>query len=193
MPNPSQEPPASSKPQIRTERIWMFFSPSKSRYRAKIHNKGKSKTSDYIQIKIKMPNLSQESPASLKAPNQDFKDMDVLCTLNLGVARSNDHIQIKIKIPSSSQLRSAQWSSAIVRYLVYLRLAQKTSAFIMYSGCLKLAQRSSAIKYSVVSDLSLEKLSWFGYSHWSLICPCSKFWLPILILKFQRTLMSLKF
>ena len=30
-----------------------------------------SKTTDHIQIKIKMPNSSQEPPASSKAPNQD--------------------------------------------------------------------------------------------------------------------------
>ena len=28
---------------------------------------------------IKMPNPSQEPPGSFKAPNEDFKDMDVLC------------------------------------------------------------------------------------------------------------------
>ena len=55
LPNPSQEPPASSKPQIKT--------------RAKIQNMGVSKTIDNIQIKTKMPNPSQESPASSKAPN----------------------------------------------------------------------------------------------------------------------------
>ena len=36
-----------------------------------------SKTSDNIQIKIKMPNPSQEPPASSKAQNQDLKNMDV--------------------------------------------------------------------------------------------------------------------
>ena len=34
--------------------------------------------------------------------------------------------------------------------------------------------------------------SWFGYGHWLLVDPCSKFWLSILILKVQRTSMSLK-
>ena len=42
-----------------------------------------SKSSDYIQIKIKLPNPSQEYPASSKAPLQDFKDMDVLCILKI--------------------------------------------------------------------------------------------------------------
>ena len=48
------------KPQRRTYRIWMFFAPSKSRKRAEIQIIGISKTNDHIQIKIKMPNLSQE-------------------------------------------------------------------------------------------------------------------------------------
>ena len=44
-----------------------------------------SKTSDYIQIKVKMANPSQEPPASSKAPNQDLKDMDVLCTFKIKI------------------------------------------------------------------------------------------------------------
>ena len=42
-----------------------------------------SKTRDHIQIKIMMPNLIQEHPASSKAPIQDMKDIDVLCTLKI--------------------------------------------------------------------------------------------------------------
>ena len=34
---------------------------------------GVSKSSDHIQIKIKMPNPSQEPPSTPKVPNQDFK------------------------------------------------------------------------------------------------------------------------
>ena len=63
-----QHPP---EPQTRTWRTWMFFASSKSRDGAKIWNIGVPKTSDHIQIKIKMPNPSQEPPASSKAPNQD--------------------------------------------------------------------------------------------------------------------------
>ena len=37
---------------------------------------GVSKTSDHIQNKIKMPDTSQEAPASSKALNHDVKDMD---------------------------------------------------------------------------------------------------------------------
>ena len=71
-----------------------------------------SKTSDHIQIKIKMPNPSHEPLASSKAPNQDLNDLGVLYifkimiesqNFNLGVSETNDHIQIKIKIPNPSQ------------------------------------------------------------------------------------------
>ena len=41
--------------------------------RAKIQIIGVSKTSDHIQIKIKMPNPSQEPPASSKFSNNDLK------------------------------------------------------------------------------------------------------------------------
>ena len=40
-------------------------------------------------IKIKMPNPSQEPPASLKAPNEDLKDMDVLCTSKKKIESQN--------------------------------------------------------------------------------------------------------
>ena len=40
-----------------------------------------SKTTDHIQIKIKMLNPSEDPPALTKAPHHDLKDMDVLCTL----------------------------------------------------------------------------------------------------------------
>ena len=44
-----------------------------------------SKTGEHIQIKIKMPNPSQESQASSKAWNQNFKDMDVLYTFKIKI------------------------------------------------------------------------------------------------------------
>ena len=39
--------------------------------------------SQAIRIMIKMPNLSQEPPASSKAPDEDLKEMDVLCTFKI--------------------------------------------------------------------------------------------------------------
>ena len=73
---------------------------------------GKPNTSYHIQIKIKMPNAPQEPPASSKAQNQDFKDMEVLCTIKIQIEKQNsDHgysktsvnIQIKIKMPQPCQ------------------------------------------------------------------------------------------
>ena len=49
-------------------------------------------TIDHIKIKIKMPTPSQEPPASSKAPNEDLKDMDVLCTFKIKIESQNmDH------------------------------------------------------------------------------------------------------
>ena len=48
-----------------------------------------SKTSDHIKINIRMPNPNQEPPASSKAPNQDLKDMDVLCTFKIKIESQN--------------------------------------------------------------------------------------------------------
>jgi len=48
-----------------------------------------SKTTDHIQIKIKMPNPSQEPKASTKAPNQDIKDIDVLFSFKIKTESQN--------------------------------------------------------------------------------------------------------
>ena len=50
---------------------------------------GVSKTSEDIQNTVKIPNPSQEPPASSKAPNQYFKDMDVLCTFKINIGSQN--------------------------------------------------------------------------------------------------------
>ena len=44
---------------------------------------GVPKTINPIQIKIEMPNSSQETPASFKAQNEDLKDIDVLCDFKI--------------------------------------------------------------------------------------------------------------
>ena len=112
MPYPCQEPLASSKLQNRTYRTRMFFAPSKSRHRVKIRIIGVSKTSDHIQIKLKMPNPSQETPASSKAPNEDFKDMDILCTLKIKIDTLNwDNWCVKYKWPYLNQDQDAKSQS----------------------------------------------------------------------------------
>ena len=58
-------------------------------FKIKIESKiliiGVSKTIDHIQIKIKRPNTSQVPPVSSKAPNEDLKHMDVLCTFKIEI------------------------------------------------------------------------------------------------------------
>ena len=79
-PNPSQEPPVSSKPPNDNLKDRDVICTFKIKIDSKIWIMGVSKTNDHIQIKIKMPNPSQEPQVSSKAPNEDLKDMDVLCT-----------------------------------------------------------------------------------------------------------------
>ena len=72
---------------------------------------GVSKIIDYIQIKIEMPNPSQELTASSEAPNGESEDMDVVCSVksrkrdkiwNMGLSKTIYHIQIKIKPQSGA-------------------------------------------------------------------------------------------
>ena len=59
---------------------------------------GIPKTSDPIQIKIKMPNHSQEPQIIPKAPYEDLKDMDVLCSFKIKIeSKYLDHGYIKDK------------------------------------------------------------------------------------------------
>ena len=50
---------------------------------------GVPKTHDHIQIKIKMRNPRQEPPVSSKAQNQDFKDINDLCTFKIMIESQN--------------------------------------------------------------------------------------------------------
>ena len=61
-------------------------------------------TSDYIQIKIKMPNPSQKPPVSSKAKNDYLEDMNALCTLKIKIESQNmDHGYIKDQWPYLNQ------------------------------------------------------------------------------------------
>ena len=52
-----------------------------------------TKTTDNIQINIRMPTPSQEPPVSSKAPNKDLKDMDVLCTFKIEIENKYESIK----------------------------------------------------------------------------------------------------
>ena len=70
---------------------------------------GISKTSDHIQTKIKMPHPNQEPPASLKAANEDLKDIDILGTLKIKKESQNlDHGYIKYQWPYPNQDEDAK-------------------------------------------------------------------------------------
>ena len=49
----------------------------------------RSKVPDHIQSKIKVPNPSREPPMFSKAPNEDLKDMDFLCTFKIRIESQN--------------------------------------------------------------------------------------------------------
>ena len=50
---------------------------------------GVSKTSNPIKTNIKKLNPSKEPAASSKAPNEDLKDMNVLCTSKIKIESQN--------------------------------------------------------------------------------------------------------
>ena len=90
MPNPSHEPPASSKaPNEDLKDIDVLCTFEIKKERAEILNIGVIKTSYNIQVKTKMLNLSQKPLALTKAPNKDLKDMDVLFTFQIKVESQN--------------------------------------------------------------------------------------------------------
>ena len=60
MPNPSQEPPLSSKASNEDLKDFDLFEHSKPTLRTKIWHMGVSKTGDHMENKIKIPNPSQE-------------------------------------------------------------------------------------------------------------------------------------
>ena len=67
---------------------------------------GVSKNSGHIQINIKTSNPSQEPPASSKAPNEDLKDMDVLCTFKIKIESQNsEHGSTKDKWPYPNMIK----------------------------------------------------------------------------------------
>ena len=78
---------------------------------------GVPKTTDHIQINIRMPNPSQEPPASSKAPNQDLKDMDVLCTFKIKIESQNSAYGCtKDQWPYSNQYQDArpEWGTSSI-------------------------------------------------------------------------------
>ena len=68
-----------------------------------------SKTIFHIQIKIKVPNPSQEPLKTSNPPNQDLKDIDVLCTLKIKKESQNLEPElIKHHLPYKNQDQNAK-------------------------------------------------------------------------------------
>ena len=89
-------PPTSTTTHLRlcwvlhyTEANQTILNSTVQKLKPKPKAKVQSKTQDHIQIKIVMPNPSQEPPASSKAPNEDLKDIDVLCTFKIKIESQN--------------------------------------------------------------------------------------------------------
>ena len=61
------------------------------------------KITDHIQIKIQMPNSSQEPAASTKAPKEDLKDLDDLCTFKIKTERQNSELDVSKIYPNQDQ------------------------------------------------------------------------------------------
>ena len=89
--NPGQEPPASTEATNKDLKNMEVLCTFIIRIESKIWNISVSKTSDHIQIKIKMPNPCQEPPVSTKAPNDNLKDMGVPCTFKIKIETQNFH------------------------------------------------------------------------------------------------------
>ena len=96
MPNPSQEPTASSKVPIQDLEDFDVLCTYKMMIYSQISEYECIKEQWLYLIKIKMPYPSQEHPATTKALNQYLKDMGVLCTFKMKIEIQNlDHGCIK--------------------------------------------------------------------------------------------------
>ena len=102
--NPSQEPPASSEAPIEDLQDIDVLCILKIKIESQDSDDGYMKTSYHIQIKIKIPNPSQEPPVSSKAPNEYLKGMNVLFTCKIQVESQNlGHGCIKDQRPYQNQ------------------------------------------------------------------------------------------
>ena len=106
MPNPGHEPPASSKDPNQDLKDMSGLSAFKIKKESQSLEQGLCKTSDHIQIKIKIPKPSQDPPASKKTQNKDLKDMDVTFKINLTRPKFRTGVYQKPVSISKSRSRS---------------------------------------------------------------------------------------
>ena len=114
----------------------------KIKIETQIWNIGVSKTSDHNKIRIKMPNPSQELPVSSKPPNQDLKDIDVLCTFKI---KRDSHGCIKDQRPYPNQNQDAKPQSGTSSIL------QSPKSGLKGHGCsLHLENQDSKLKLNIL-------------------------------------------
>ena len=125
-----------------------------------------------------MPNPSQQPPGSSKAPNEDLKDLDFLCTFKIKVESQNsDHGYIKDQWPypnqyldakpqsgTSSVLQSPKWG--LKGHDVLCTLKIKIESQNLDCGCIKdqwpyMNQDKDAKPHSGIS--SIPQSSKLGY------------------------------
>ena len=99
-------------------------------------------------------------------------------------------------------LQFPDWGLASVSWFIYcqLSLIHHCSEYWLSILIFNVQRTSMSFKFcfGALEDtwgswLGFVSGSWFGYGYWSLKHQCSKFWIPFLILKVQRTSMSFKF
>ena len=79
---------------------------------------GVSKSIDHIQIKIKIPNPSQEPPTSPQAQIKDLKHMDVLCIFKIKIeCQNSDHGYMKEQWPYPNQNKDVKPQSGTASIL----------------------------------------------------------------------------
>ena len=111
---------------------------------------GEQKTIDHIKINIRMQNPGQEPPESSNAPNQDFKDMNVLCTFKIKMESQNLG-QGFIKDQSPSQSRS--WCQSPVRSLQHPQKPQMRTYKDMDAFCIfKIEIESEDLNHGYIKD-----------------------------------------
>ena len=81
--NLSNEPPASSKAPNQALNDMDVLCTFKIKIDGKNMDHGCIIESEHIEIKINVPNFSEKPPTSAKAPNQNLKDINVLCNLKI--------------------------------------------------------------------------------------------------------------
>ena len=105
MQNPSQDPFAS--PRAHNQDLKDMDDLFVLEIKIERQNLDKGYTNDHWPHLNQDQDASQKPPISSKAPNEDLKDMDVLCTfkikIDIGVSKASDHIQIIIKMLNLSQ------------------------------------------------------------------------------------------